>query len=178
MNIRQSIIFVMSIFFVLNAFAQPDGQEINSLYQKTYAFYLSKKYDTAMVLTNKLIALDSNNCKFYLLKGNILTERNKEAIENVEYLFFKSLKKNCDSVKIFLGLENLYFNKMVFDKALVYINKSIKLKPDSGYLYFRRASTKLLLNKPGMKADLLKAKEKGYSDAGIMLKTIENLDMK
>jgi len=168
----------MSIFFVLNAFAQPNGQEINSLYQKTYAFYLSKKYDTAMVLTNKLIALDSNNCKFYLLKGNILTERNKEAIENVEYLFFKSLKKNCDSVKIFLGLENLYFNKMVFDKALVYINKSIKLKPDSGYLYFRRASTKLLLNKPGMKADLLKAKEKGYSDAGIMLKTIENLDMK
>ncbi len=175
---RQLLLFIISISLVLNVFSQPSEQDIKNLYQKTHAFYLSKNYDTAMILTNMLIALDTNNCELYLLKGNILAERNKQAIDSVENFYFKSLKKNCDPIKVYLGLENLYFNKMVFDKALLYINKSINLKPDSGYLYFRRASTKLLLDdKPGMKTDLIKAKENGYSDAGIMLKTIENLDM-
>ncbi len=175
--IKNKIIILLFVVCPGQALCQSAGNDKDAMYSSSYALFLSNKYDTAMALANKLIRLDSNNCKYYKLKGDILTEINKESIDSVEAFYKKSLQKGCDSTTVYIGLENLYFNKMKFDQALVYINKIIALKPDSGYLYFRRASTKMLLDdRKGMKADLEKAIEKGYTDADIMLKTIDGME--
>ncbi len=173
-------IFIITIcLFVFNGIinCQEKLNREDSLLKITRQLFVNQKYDSALVNINKLLVIDTNNCNYYNLKGAIYNGLKEYNV--AEKLYFKSIDKGCDKHELFLYLKRLYFIQKKYSKALEYINKAIYIKPDSGYLYVKRSAIKMLLgDQEGMKSDLIKAQEKGYEDAEIMLKAIEKQEKK
>jgi len=138
---------------------------------KANEYMMKGLYDKALSSCNSALRIDSNNCKFLKIKGNILTSLGKQA--EAIALYKKSINKNCNVVFNCLTLKSIYFDEGKDADALFYLNKVIGLKPDSGALYYERWSIKTKMKDTnGTAEDLQKAIKLGCQSAIIMDKEI------
>src|ERR1035437_1619347 len=72
---------------------------------KANEFMMKGLYEKALSACNSALRIDSNNCKFLKIKGNILTSLGKQA--EAIALYKKSINKNCNVVFNCLTLKSI-----------------------------------------------------------------------
>jgi tetratricopeptide (TPR) repeat protein len=164
---------LMSILVVLSIQLFGQSKDSLSIYTaKANEFMMKGLYEKALSACNSALRIDSNNCKFLKIKGNILSSLGKQ--DEAIALYKKSINKNCNVVFNCLTLKSIYYDEGKTTDALTYLNKVITLKPDSGALYYERWSIKTKMKDTnGANEDLQKAIKLGCQSAKEMDKQMK-----
>jgi len=164
---------LVSILVVLSMQLFSQSKDSLSIYTaKANEFMMKGLYDKALSACNSALRIDSNNCKFLKIKGNILSSQGKQ--DEAIALYKKSIDKNCNVIFNCLTLKSIYFDDGKDADALNYLNKVIALKPDSGALYYERWSIKKQMkDTKGADEDLQKAVKLGCQSAKEMDKQMK-----
>ena len=86
--------------------------------------FLSKKYDEAKAIYQKIIKLDSLNYEAYARLGNLFYDLDR--FEIAEEMYQKALKLNQTSESALNGLGNIRYQNSNFDEAINYYLKAYK----------------------------------------------------
>jgi len=164
---------LMSILVVLSIQLFGQSKDSLSIYSAKANEYMMKGlYDKALSTCNSALRIDSNDCTFLRIKGNILSSLGKQ--DDAIALYKKSITKNCNVIFNCLTLKSIYFDLGKDNEALNYLNKVITLKPDSGALYYERWSIKKQMkDTKGADEDLQKAVKLGCQSAKEMDKQMK-----
>ena len=164
---------IMSVMVVCSMQLFGQSKDSLSIYSaKANEFMMKGLYDKALASCNSALRIDSTNCKFLKIKGNILSSLGKQS--EAIALYKSSIQKSCNVIFNCLTLKSIYFDEGNDAEALNYLNKVITLKPDSGALYYERWSIKTKMKDiNGASADLQKAIKLGCQSAIIMDKEMK-----
>jgi len=129
-------------------------------------------FKKAQDLYSILISMDPNNKDYYLYRGICYLHFN--IFDSAQIDFTSALNLGYNKMKIYSYMSLLCRLRKEYKEALLYINKMIAMKPDSGYLYYDRGGILLTLrdNEAAMN-DFKKAAELGDPNAKYLLKRIE-----
>lgn len=112
---------------------------------KMKIYFIYEKYKEIISIAEEVERLNitDEEINFYKIKALICSKKLEEA-ESLAIGMLKDKKVNIKS-KIQYELAIINYNRELFDKALIYINKALKnLKDEEEYLYFRAATYKYL----------------------------------
>ena len=112
-------------------------QDPKAYYELACCNYSLQKYDTALELVDRAIAIDQEYGEAYRLKGFILIE-NRECGNAIPFLEYSNAIIPDDELTLY-GLLRAYFLSRLFKSALVCVNKLLDKKPKQKELHVYEA---------------------------------------
>lgn len=114
-----------------------------SYYNLAYSYFSKKDFDNALTSIDNYVIRSKGDSMFYF-KGLCLEYKN---LNDSAIYFYKKSITNLDNVEQALSrLVPIYYQKGLYDTALIYSNRLISYFPKNGKAYFNRGRTYIELN--------------------------------
>ncbi len=123
----------------LNKLRNIDENYVEVLLLAGELHYKLKQYDQAIKALNRALKITGKNAKAYFWKANVEIARldSGNALKNLAY----ALKYKPNYPEVFNSYAELFNKFEMYNTAILYANKGIKLNPVSSALYFSKAES-------------------------------------
>ena len=122
--------------------------DVSLLVERGNNLFKRYEYDLALNDAAKAFRLDSNNIEARLLYAEVLNNREKRTVQEVEIAqkhYKWVIKKEPKNLRALVGLAGTYGFQQDFEKVFLYANEALRIDPKYRDAYVIKGSTYLLL---------------------------------
>lgn len=111
----------------------------DALYARSYYRMQDAEYNAALRDYDLLLLLYPEDTLLYLYRGQAKVAL--EQYEDAEADYMEAYQRDTSNVEVLNALGSLYFVMDLYDDALIYLHKSLKIKPKDLFAHYYRAYT-------------------------------------